>query len=91
MSNETWWGEAKPGDTVYVGGPEKNEIMIGVNLPDWVRLPPELGGQQLKVVGDHYGPCPKNNQHEAHHIFLDGNINVAECVTCKEFIWYSGI
>ena len=54
--------------------------------PDDVTLPPELGGNIVRVLEGFNAPCPVC-QHDAWHLKLEGNLGVAEC-SCQGFLWY---
>ena len=60
--------------------------MVVVGVPDWVRLPPQLGGHQVRVIGAGQGPCPSCGAPVA-HLDLEGNLGVAHC-ECAGYQWY---
>ena len=84
-----------PGNDVLIGD---NELMFGVDVPDWVRLPVQLGGAEVKVLSAFAAPCPKcvdqgtapvsGGGVHVRHLRLEGGIHVAECVIHK-FMWYT--
>lgn len=62
-----------------------------IGRPDWVKLPPELGGGQVRVRSQEaLRPCPKcpvpDNLVET--LALDNNMFVGQCPT-HGFVWYS--
>lgn len=61
--------------------------LVGDGTPDWVRLPPELGGHQERVKGSFMGPCPMcPSKHPVKHYVLE-TLRVAECED-RGFLWY---
>jgi len=80
----TLWFEKKP------GGPMAGELDGGyavvIGEPDWVRLPPELGGAQERVLAIKRAECPKCRERIAKHYALE-TVFVAECNDCG-FIFY---
>ncbi len=82
---EQWWGQKTPMTDIALN-PECGEILFGVDVPDWVRLPPELGHAQVRVLGAFAAPCPKCHA-TVRHLRLDGDIHVAECQE-DHFLWY---
>lgn len=78
----------KPGDLAIQSAPdEEPAVLYGDTTPDDVRLPDELGGGVVRVTGAHVAPCPKCGAN-ARHYTLVGDLGVAECVVCREFVWY---
>jgi len=62
--------------------------------PDWVRLPPELGGGQVRVTASAIRPCPKCGAQGRHllleHQLPDGRpLAVGECDRGCGFSWYA--
>ena len=76
----------------YPGAPalsEDGEEMLMVGLPDWVRLPPALGGAQLRVEGAYRrrcGYCGAQSR-PVRHLALEGDMSVGECPE-HGFVWY---
>lgn len=84
----TMWFEKKPGESVAQGIDEPEALLIGAEKPDWVRLPPNLGGAQVRVTGSFNGPCVScKDKHTVRHLTLEGGISVAECGS-RGFLWY---
>lgn len=81
-----WFGR-KPGEDAAVGTDDPSMVLFGSSPPDWVRLPPELGGQQVKVLDAFAARCPRG-EHEVRHLHLEGGVNVAECRGHGGFLWY---
>lgn len=54
--------------------------------PDWVRLPKEFGGEQIRVEGSGEGFCPKCLRSEVPFFTLAGGFSVHECTGCG-FVW----
>jgi hypothetical protein len=84
----TEWFTKKPGDVVLQGDDDPAMLIVGADVPDWVRLPSELGGAQLRVEGAHAAPCPRCRAPEpVRHLVLADLYGVAECPACA-FVWY---
>lgn len=83
----TMWFDRKPGDFVSQDNEEGKTLLFGDAPPDWVRMPPELGGGRLRVLGEHVGPCPMCNAESVRHLELDDRYGVAECLA-DGFVWY---
>jgi hypothetical protein len=85
----TEWFEKKAGDEVLIGKDEP-VLLIGDTLPDWVRLPPELGGGRLRVLRGFVAPCPKCCVGgPVTHLKLESDTYVAECKGGCGFVWYN--
>ena len=92
--SETLWFTRRPGDSVSIGsetdGDPSTVLLTESNaLPDWVRTPPELGNQQLKVIRGFTAACPmcSDNENLVRHIECSGGLFVAECKS-HGFAWY---
>jgi len=86
MSTE--WFHRQPGEQVAHSEDTPNMVLLGSGAPDWVRLPPELGGDTLRVRGHFRGACPKCEAcPDCAHLVLDADYGVAECVA-HGFLWY---
>lgn len=83
----TMWFNRKPGDVASQGSEDETALLIGDSPPDWVRLPPDLGGTQLKVLGVCHAECPKCHAPNVRHLDLEQGYGVAEC-TGDGFVWY---
>ena len=86
------WFEKEAGNPALrpMNDPEmENALLIGWDIPDWVRLPDQLGGKKVKVIEGTVGPCPScKTTHPVRHLTLEGtSIRVAECEE-KGFLWY---
>lgn len=91
----TDWFTKAPGDMLAQAASEDGRSMALLYLPrgepvDWVRLPRELGGNQVRVHGTRDLPCPRcEGDVSVVHYILEGPIHVAECPT-HGFLWYRG-
>jgi hypothetical protein len=83
----TEWFTKEAGSDVAVGTDDPSMALIGAGVPDWVRLPPDLGGQRVRVLAASVRECPRG-PHEVRHLKLDGDISVAECEGHGGFLWY---
>jgi hypothetical protein len=63
---------------------EEDGVAVLHGVPDYVRLPAELGGNQANVVSAHMGPCPVTGAN-VRHLVLDCGVSVAES---NQFYWY---
>lgn len=82
----TVWGKRKAGSLVIEG--DEEGVLILADVPDHVRLPPELGGTQHKVKQASLRECPCRAGHQAKTFELEGTgIHVSEC-TFKGFLWW---
>jgi len=73
-------------------------MVLGDDTPDAVRLPPDLGGYEVRVVRVFAAPCPQCDA-VVRHLELDpfdaptikmadsATLCVAECVGCG-FLWH---
>jgi hypothetical protein len=82
----THWFNRRPGDVVAEGVDDPTMSLVGDVVPDWVRLPPELGSAQIKVTGAFRAPCPMCRGGEVRHLEAEA-FRVAECST-HGFVWY---
>jgi len=83
----TEWFVRQPGDLVSPSVDDPKMAIVGCDVPDWVRLPPELDGAQLRVLGHHEASCPKCSAGNVTHLELQDRYGVAECTGCG-FVWY---
>jgi hypothetical protein len=84
----TMWFNRSPGAFISPSTEEEGAALVGDAPPDWVKLPPELGSRQLKVLANHEAPCPKcEAPHPVRHLDLEDRYVVAECTPCG-FVWY---
>lgn len=90
MSNTMFFIKT-PGAMAAESAPDEvPAVLIGdLTVPDWVRLPPSLGGTQVRVTGHHKAPCPCGAG-EVQHLVLNEptGIRVAECLHGRGFMWY---
>ena len=86
MSTE--WFNRKAGSIAAQGSDDPTMLLVGDGPPDWVRLPPELGGARVKVEGSHTAPCPMcDGGPHVRHLELPDGYGVAEC-PIHGFAWY---
>lgn len=88
MGGEIWFGKKEAGSQISIGGEGGNELLLGTGVPDWVDIPQELGGGRVRVLGHFTASCLLDASHTATHIQLPGEIQVAECAVCRQFLWY---
>lgn len=80
--------EKKPEGEVLIGK-DKDELLLGETLPDWVRTPLKLGGVKTAVLGGFLALCPRCQRGAAvTHLELEGDLFVAECGEGCGFVWY---
>lgn len=98
----TMWFEKGVGDRALLekqdpdadpNGPCAILIADARNVPDWVRLPPQLGGSQARVTGGFMANCPCGREHETWHLRTNAMNNgkalhVAEC-PFGGFMWHT--
>lgn len=84
----TLWFERHAGEMASRGVTDPSSFIIGADVPDWVRMPAELGGAKVKVEGAVKARCVCSRDHDVRHIVLaDSEVHVAEC-PIKGFLWY---
>jgi len=86
----TEWFSKKPGSHVHQGVDDPTMLLVGAGAPDWVTLPPELGGTKAKVLGAFQAPCPMcapQDLSDVPHLAVEGDNFVAECLE-HGFAWY---
>jgi hypothetical protein len=54
-------------------------------VPDFVKLPQDLGGKQLRVLQAVVAPCIMHPEHQCRHLFMEDDFGVAEC---DSYYWY---
>jgi hypothetical protein len=84
MSENIFWGERAPGSDMII---KDNEILLGVGIPNFVRLPSELGGYEAKVISAFTQKCPRCEQ-IVRHLELQDGYYVSECSE-HMFLWYT--
>ena len=82
------WFNRKPGERP-VSQEEDGSVCVvfGDTSPDWVELPPQLGGGKRRVERMFHSACPCKQQHSVSHLSLGKGLYVAECKH-KGFLWY---
>lgn len=93
----TFWFDKRPGQhtlaSVEHPDPRCDEaillVMDGSAVPDWVRLPPELGGGQRRVLSKDAAPCVQCRERGFVYA-LDGDegYHVSECMAGCGFSWF---
>lgn len=88
MSTE-WFNKKRPGDLVLDSTQHRGVAIVSKKpvVPDWVKLPPQLGGERVRVLSAEILPCPCQKG-EAQHFLLPDGVAVAECEHTGQFIWY---
>ena len=85
----TEWFNKHPGQTSAVLGEDSglgdSAVLVGLDSPDWIRLPEKLGGMQVKVLTREQALCPFHKDHDCAHYHLESGFSVAEC---DQFYWY---
>ena len=92
--NNTVWGDRRPGETSMdvsdqLGDGPETVVTLHYTLPDWVRVPPELGGHKVKVTGSCMIPCPCKGNHHSKVLLTDDptDLGVVECTVTSQFMW----
>jgi hypothetical protein len=87
--SDTVWLDRHPGQTVARLDAERDGdgkmLLVGADRFDWVRCPPELGGERSRVRASVTSRCPAHRNHDCVHHHLENGISVAEC---DQFYWY---
>jgi hypothetical protein len=58
---QIWWGRKLSGSSIIHSTAmncTQEELICYDGIPNWVRLPADLGGKESRVLGVHTGPCP---------------------------------
>lgn len=63
-------------------------MLLGDDTPVDVTLPPELGGQVIRVARVYIRNCPIHNEHRVKCLELENGIHVAEC---DQFYWFKPV
>ena len=81
--------DKRPGQNAGIAkeSDESEGVLIYAEVPDTVRLPPELGGQEVCVLRAYARLCPGRCGAEVKCYELEGGIHVAEC-TSEGFLWF---
>lgn len=85
--------QVQPGDRVLQDEDEPTALLIYDGVPDWVTLPPELGGGRANVKHGVRGVCPCKRGHEVLILVLDAQhqgkeLLVAECPS-NGYLWHT--
>ncbi len=87
----TMWFDRSPGSPVQPGSAEHGDpkiVLVTRDPPDWVRTPPEIGGERLRVLAFFVAPCPMcKSAVPVPHLECEREMFVAECVE-HGFVWY---
>lgn len=84
----TAWFEKQAGSEVHTSTEDETMLLLGDVTPDWVRLPAELGGARVRVLGAHAASCPMcRNDRPVRHLHVEDGLGVAECRE-HGFVWY---
>ena len=81
-----YWFTRDRGSDVSFCEDDPSMFLIGSDNPDWARLPPELGGNKLRVLGSRHAKCACGCDHEVKWHDLEQGYCVAEC-NLKGFLW----
>lgn len=84
----TAWFEKTTGSEVHTSTEDETMLLLGDVVPDWVRLPAELGRAEARVLGAHAAPCPLCRANRpVRHLRIEAGLGVAECPQ-HGFVWY---
>lgn len=75
-----------PGQQVGISE-EDPALVIVVDVPDTVRLPQPLGGQEVRVLEAYTRACPCGCGAQVRALRLEGGVHVAPCMH-RGFIWF---
>lgn len=76
MTKTEWFVQDRDGVTL---DPKTGAyVTIFPNVPDWVALPPEIGGTRHRVVDSWNAPCPRC-QADSQTLRLDNDMYVSVC------------
>ena len=67
--------------TLYDSETQSYVVMLP-SLPDYIKLPPELGGQTTRVVSGFQSSCPQRCGTQCIHYALENDLYVANCTKC---------
>ncbi len=86
----TEWFDKKAGSEIVQSQDDPTMLLIGADLPDWVRVPAKTGhGGQYRCLAVIQKPCPLPGHGEpCKHYILDGPVHAAECAVSGQFAWY---
>lgn len=84
----TEWFQRKAGDEFSIHHEDESVVLIGDQTPDWVKLPPELGGATLRIASSFRMECPMcEDGAPVRHFACSDGYGVAEC-SRHGFVWY---
>jgi hypothetical protein len=75
-----------PGQRVGISKEDPSMVIL-VDVPDTVRMPVELGGEEVHVVGHQDRGCPCGCGAQVRVLHLDNGVHVAGC-PARGFLWY---
>lgn len=79
------WFSKTPGGIPSAECEDGSTMMVfGAEVPDQVRLPAELGGHVVRVLGSFVAKSPRSDR-MVRHLQLEGGMYVAED---DQFYWY---
>lgn len=83
----------RAGSNVHDSTEDPSMQLVGDVVPDWVRLPPELGGGRRTVLAHKQVECPCRRGHKSRELALGEHqgkqLFVAECKIAGQFLWYA--
>ena len=68
--------------TLYDSETQSYVVMLPSLLPDYLKLPAELGGQTVRVLSGFRASCPQRCGTQCTHYTLENGIYVANCTKC---------
>jgi len=96
----TIWFDRNPGEIVSICKDEEDlsdvkMLIIGnIDVGDWLRTPPELGSEELRVKSVFSAPCPmcyrdsRDESPTSTYDFEESSFLVSECLQGHGFVWY---
>jgi len=81
------WFEKTAGNDVAPSTEDPAMSIVGCDVPDYVHLPAELGGERVGVTFAVLKECPRG-EHAVRHLALENGLAVAECPEHGGFLWY---
>ena len=84
----TAWFEKVPGVDIAASLEDPAMALVGDLVPDWVRLPAELGGARVPVLERFTTGCLCRACGTVEHLRLPDGIAVAECLSGPSYLWY---
>lgn len=84
---DTLWGTRVAGSHGAIAEDGTGHLVI-LGTPDWIRTPPELGGQEFRVSRTYMRECPCRRPHQSQTFELAGcDFQVSECAEAG-FLWW---